>query len=208
MSKARVIVLSVVHQGLSQAEAARRYGVSWRWVHTLVQRYREGGLDAVEPRSSRPHTSPQRTSEEVRTVIIELRHELTRESLYAGPETIQWHLSERGYVAPSTSTIRRVLVQAGLVTPQPKKRPHSSLHRFVADQPNETWQGDFTHWHLRDGTEVEIINWLDDHARFLLSMTAHPRATGPLVVETFVACVNDYGAPASTLTDNGNVYTA
>ena len=49
MSKARVIVLSVVHQGLSQAEAARRYGVSWRWVHTLVQRYREGGMAAVEP---------------------------------------------------------------------------------------------------------------------------------------------------------------
>jgi transposase InsO family protein len=208
MSKARVIVLSVVHQGLSQAEAARRYHVSWRWVHTLVQRYHEGGLDAVEPRSSRPHSSPQRTDDEVRTLILELRHELTRASLDAGPETIQWHLKERGHVAPSTSTIRRVLVQAGLVTPQPKKRPHSSLHRFVADQPNETWQGDFTHWQLRDGTEVEIINWLDDHSRFLLSMTAHPRATGPLVLETFVACTNDYGAPASTLTDNGVVYTA
>lgn len=208
MSKARVIVLSVIHQGLSQAEAARRYDVSWRWVHTLVKRYREGGLDAVEPRSSRPHTSPQRTSEEVRTLILELRCELTRESLDAGPETIQWHLRERGYREPSTSTIRRVLVEAGLVTPPPKKRPRSSLHRFVADQPNETWQGDFTHWQLRDGTEVEIINWLDDHSRFLLSMTAHPRATGALVVETFVACTNGYGAPASTLTDNGNVYTA
>ena len=208
MSKARVIVLSVVHQGLSQAEVARRYGVSWRWVHTLVQRYHEGGMAAVEPRSSRPHVSPQRIKEEVRTLILELRHELTTQSLYAGPETIQWHLEERGYLAPSTSTIRRVLVQAGLVVPQPKKRPHSSLHRFVADQPNETWQGDFTHWQLRDGSEVEIINWLDDHSRFLLSMTAHPRATGPLVVETFVACTNDYGAPASTLTDNGNVYTA
>jgi transposase len=178
MSKARVIVLSVVHQGLSQAEAARRYGVSWRWVHTLVQRYHEGGLEAVDARSSRPRSSPQRTSEEVRTVILELRRELTRESLDAGPETIQWHLKERGYRVPSTSTIRRVLVEAGLVTPQPKKRPRSSLHRFVADQPNETWQGDFTHWQLRDGTEVEIINWLDDHSRFVLSMTAHARATG------------------------------
>jgi len=208
MSKAHVIVLSVVHQGLSQAEAARRYGVSWRWVHTLVARYRQGGMVAVEPRSSRPHTSPQQTSDEVRALILDLRRELTSASLDAGPETIAWHLGERGHVAPSTSTIRRVLVQAGLVIAQPKKRPHSSLRRFVADQPNETWQGDFTHWQLRDGSEVEIINWLDDHSRFLLSMTAHPRATGPLVVESFVACTNDYGAPASTLTDNGVVYTA
>ena len=208
MSKARVIVLSVVHQGLSQSEAARRYNVSWRWVHTLVVRYREGGMDAVEARSSRPLSSPQRTSEELRGLILELRRELSAASLDAGPETIQWHLEQRGHVAPSTSTIRRLLVEAGLVTAQPKKRPHSSLHRFVADQPNETWQGDFTHWQLRDGSEVEIINWLDDHSRLLLSMTAHPRATGPLVVESFLACTNAYGAPASTLTDNGVVYTA
>lgn len=44
MSKAKVIVLSVVEQGLSKAEAARRYEISWRWVHTLVQRYQTGWL--------------------------------------------------------------------------------------------------------------------------------------------------------------------
>jgi transposase InsO family protein len=165
-------------------------------------------MAAVEPRSSRPRTSPQQTGDDVRAVIVALRMELTKAGLDAGPETIAWHLEQRGHVAPSTSTIRRVLVDAGLVTPQPKKRPHSSLHHFVADQPNETWQGDFTHWQLADASQVEIINWLDDHSRFLLSMTAHPRATGVLVVDTFVACTNDYGVPASTLTDNGVVYTA
>jgi transposase InsO family protein len=144
----------------------------------------------------------------VRALIVDLRAELMNNGLDAGPETIAWHLGERGFVAPSTSTIRRVLVGAGLVTPEPKKRPHSSLRRFEADQPNETWQGDFTHWQLGDASEVEIINWLDDHARFLLSSTAHPRATGPLVVDTFIACANEYGVPASTLTDNGVVYTA
>ncbi|MGC2485452.1 MAG: helix-turn-helix domain-containing protein [Acidimicrobiales bacterium] len=201
MSKTRVIVLSVVHQGLSQAEAARRYDVSWQWVHTLVTRYHEGGLEAVEARSSRPHSSPQRTSEEVRTAVVAVRHELATQGWDAGPETIAGHLGERGYHVPSTSTIRRILNDAGLISPEPKKRPRSSLRRFVADQPNETWQGDFTHWQLRDESEVEIINWLDDHSRYLLSMTAHPRATGPLVLDTFSSCVNDYGVPASTLTD-------
>ncbi len=208
MSKARVIVLSVVHQGLSKAEAARRYDVSWRWVHTLVTRYHEGGLDAVEARSSRPHASPQRTSDEVRDAIVALRHELIAEGLDAGPETIAGHLAERGHHVPATSTIRRILLGAGLITPEPKKRPRSSLHRFVADQPNETWQGDFTHWQLRDEKKVEIINWLDDHSRYLLSMTVCERVTGPVVLDTFCACVNDFGVPASTLTDNGVVYTA
>jgi transposase len=51
MSKARVIVLAVVHQSLTKAAATRRYGVSWQWVHTLVTRYNEGSLEALEPRS-------------------------------------------------------------------------------------------------------------------------------------------------------------
>lgn len=202
------MVLLVVHQGLSKSSVARRYGVSWQWVHTLVTRYHEGGLDAVERRSSRPKTNPRRTSDEVRTTIIQLRLELSAEGLDAGPVTIAWHLEQGGHLAPSTSTIRRVLLDAGLISAQPQKRPHSSLKRFVADQPNECWQSDFTHWQLGNGSEVEIIDWLDDHSRYLLALRAFDRVTGPVVVDTFKDCVNNYGPPAATLTDNGVVYTA
>jgi hypothetical protein len=37
--------------------------------------------------------------------------------------------------------------------------------RFAAEQPNEMWQADFTHYRLATGVEVEILSWLDDHAR-------------------------------------------
>ncbi len=100
-----------------------------------------------------------------------------------------------------------MLLGAGLVPPEPKKRPKASLQRFEADQPNEMWQSDFTHWHLADDSDVEIINWLDDHSRFLLAMVVHRRITGRIVIETFTDCVNAFGLPASTLTDNGVVYT-
>lgn len=203
MSKAKVIVLSVVEQGLSKAEAARRYEVSWRWVHTLVQRYQTGGLQALEPRSRRPHGNPRATPQHTRTRIVELRHKLLVEGLDAGPATIAWHLHNEDLPVPALSTIRRVLHAEGLITPQPRKRPRSSLRRFAAEQPNETWQSDFTHWPLADGTDTEILNWLDDHSRYLLASTAHPRVTGPLVVQTFTTCINAYDAPASTLTDNG-----
>jgi transposase InsO family protein len=208
MSKARVIVLSVLHQGLSKAEAARKFGVSWQWVHTLVQRYEAGGENALAPRSRRPASSSTATPEATRALILRLRTELTAAGLDAGPITIAWHLGQNGVPAPATSTIRRILTHAGLVAPEPRKRPRSSYLRFQADQPNETWQSDFTHWHLADGTDIEILNWLDDHARLLLSCTAHPRVTGRLVVDTFTANINEYGPPASTLTDNGLVYTA
>jgi transposase len=142
MSKAQVIVLSVVHQGLTKAEAARRYDVSWQWVHTLVTRYHQGGLEALEPRSKRPRTNPRATSEALRQRILQLREELDNAGLDAGPITIAKHLDNENLHVPSTSTIRRILHTAGLITPDPKKRPRSSLRRFQAAQPNECWQSD------------------------------------------------------------------
>ena len=115
---------------------------------------------------------------------------------------------DRGCPVPSTSTIRRILGHHGLINPQPRKRPKSSYRRFAAEQPNECWQSDFTHWTLADGTDAEILNWLDDHSRYLLYCSAYRRVTGPDIVASFTATATTYGLPASTLTDNGSVYTS
>jgi hypothetical protein len=71
----------------------------------------------------------------------------------------------------------------------------------------ECWQSDFTHYPLAGGTGTEILTWLDDHSRLALSVTAHHRVTGPIVLAEFRAAVTSYGVPASTLTDNGMVFT-
>lgn len=207
MSKARVAVLKVISKELSVTAAAEKYGYSRQHLHRLLARYRSGGLDAVGPRSRAPRSSPQATSQEVRDLIVGLRRQLTDAGWDAGPVTIAWHLEQSGHTPPSTSTIRRILHAAGLVTPQPHKRPRSSWHRFEASQPNECWQSDYIHWRLADDTEVEIIDWIDDCSRFLLGLTAVRRVTGDTVVDTFINAGNEHGFPASTLTDNGMVYT-
>jgi transposase InsO family protein len=208
MSRARVAVLQVVSKQLSVTEAATTHGISRRHLHRLLARYRDGGLDALQPRSRRPKTTPTATCDEVRARVIELRVQLTADGLDAGAHTIAWHLQREGYRAPATATISRILKQAGLITPQPRKRPRSSYIRFQADQPNEMWQSDFIHWRLADATDVEILNWLDDHSRYLLSCTAHRPVSGDDVVATFLGVIDQHGGPASTLTDNGRVYTA
>lgn len=193
---------------LSVTAAAAEYGISRRHLHRLLARYRQGGLDALEPRSRRPKTTPIATPGPVRQRVIELRQQLTAEGLDAGPVTIAWHLDQEGLKAPAPATISRILHGAGLITPQPRKRPRNSYTRFEMAQPNEMWQSDFIHWRLQDGTDVEVLNWLDDHSRYLLSCTAHHPVSGDDVVSTFLAVIEDHGAPASTLTDNGRVYTA
>lgn len=174
----------------------------------LLVRYHEHGLEGLEPRSRKPHKSPNRLSQEVIDQVLAARFELTEQGLDNGPKSIGWRLQNQGFSAPSPASIWRILVRNGAIDPQPKKRPRSSYIRFQAEQPNELWQSDFTHWPLADGTDVEILNWLDDHSRFLLSCTAHTPVRASDVVDSFLATVSVFGPPQSTLTDNGLVYTS
>ncbi len=208
MSKNRLVITAVVLEGRSQADVAREYAVSKAWVSKLVARYRTEGDAAFEPRSRRPRNSPGALDAETVELILQLRQSLHSDGMDAGCDTIHWHLEHHHHVRVSTSTIHRYLRRAGLVTPAPTKKPRSSYIRFQAEQPNECWQSDFTHWRLADGTDVEVLAWLDDHSRFALSLTAHQPVTGPIVVAAFTDIVATHGIPTSTLTDNGSVYTA
>jgi hypothetical protein len=53
-----------------------------------------------------------------------------------------------------------------------------------------------------------VITWLDDHSRYALHISAHARITAPIVLASFRNAADLHGYPASTLTDNGMVYTA
>jgi transposase InsO family protein len=207
MSLRRSVIVAVTVEGVTQAEAARRFEVSRSFVSRLLARWRAEGDAAFEPRSRRPKSSPTSIAAEVVELIVNLRRQLVGQGLDAGPETIRWHLQTHHGVEVSVSTIRRRLVAAGFITPEPKKRPRSSWIRFEADLPNEMWQADMCHWRLADHTGVEVLSWLDDHARYALSVTAHDTVTGRIVADTFTQCGADQGFPASVLTDNGLIFT-
>jgi transposase InsO family protein len=207
MSKARLVITALFIDHQTPAEVAQRYGVHRSWIYRLKARYEAEGESAFEPRSRRPHTSPTAIPAAAVDLILELREKLTAAGLDAGPDTIAWHLAQHHDTTVSVATISRYLNRAGLVRPEPRKKPKSSYIRFQAALPNETWQSDFTHYRLADGTETEILTWLDDCTRYALHVSAHPRVTGPIVVTTFRKTAAQHGIPASTLTDNGMVFT-
>lgn len=206
MSKNRVIVEAVL-AGQTHASVSRQYGVSQVWVGKLVGRWRTGGWDAVEKQSTRPRSNPRTTNPETVQAVIAVRRDLTLQGLDAGPHTIATHLAQQHIPVPSLATIWRICSRAGLITPEPRKRPKRSYTRFQADLPNECWQADFTHVPLANGTDVEVLCFIDDHSRFLISATAHTPVTGNKVVAAFRSACNKHGIPASTLTDNGFVFT-
>lgn len=208
---ARYLVEAHVLEGRPVSELAAAHEVHRSWIYKLIARYQAGGYEALEPRSRRPRSCKHGTPTEVVDQVVKLREQLQKEGHDAGAHTIAYHLAQEigdGTQAPSVSTIWRILRREGLVVSQPQKRPHSSLIRFEADLPNETWQTDITHWQLSDGEHAEIMNVIDDHSRLFLASHAFRTTKAQDVVDVFHKAAELHGLPASLLSDNGAVFTA
>ncbi len=203
----RYVIEAILLEGASPSALARTHQVSRSWIYELRERFKQGGYEALEPRSRRPLSCPHQVSEQVQNEVLKLRTELSTAGHDAGPQTIVHHLAERVPSVPSVTTVWRILKRNGLVTPQPHKRPRRSYVRFQAKLPNETWQVDATPWQLANGSTVEILNFIDDHSRLCLNSTAFSTVKAMDVVQAFYFAIDRYGLPASLLSDNAAVFT-
>jgi transposase len=70
VAKARYLVEAHLVEGRSVSELASAHGVHRSWIYKLLARYREGGYEALEPRSRAPRCSPSRTPEDVVRAIV------------------------------------------------------------------------------------------------------------------------------------------
>jgi len=120
MGMPQLVVMAVLVEGRSKSEVARDYGVSRRWVITLVQRYLAEGEAGLQPRSRRPRSSPGQTPVEVEEQILAIRKELDRGGHDAGAETIAFHLQQRH---GRRSTLRR--------RPAPRRRRRRPCDRLL-----------------------------------------------------------------------------
>ncbi|MGH9044591.1 MAG: integrase core domain-containing protein [Acidimicrobiales bacterium] len=188
-------------------ELAAAHDVSASWLFKLLCRYRLEGPVGLEPHSRRPKHSPSRIADRFEDEIVALHKALAGDGLDAGAQTVHYHLSQRHPHPPSVTTVFRVLKARGFVTLQPQKRPKSSLHRFCADLPNETWQADMTHVELHSGEVFEVLNMIDDHSRLCVASRAMVTVKAPDVVRVLHHAAETWGYPASFLSDNGLIFS-
>ena len=184
-------------------EFCRAHGVSTWFFYDLRRRFGLEGEAVLEPRSRAPKRVANRTPAEVEDRIVEVRKRLEDDGLDAGPATIAYHLGEG---SPSEATIWRVLRRRGFVVPQPRKAPRSAYRSFTAERANECWQIDDTTWSLADGSEVKIINVIDDCTRVAVACRAVPSCTGEAAVAAMVHAADGWGLPERFLSDNALVF--
>lgn len=197
---------AAIDDGESVAGAARRYGVSRQWAYEIKRRWDADGDSGLLPRSRAAHTIA-RADAVLASRIVELRKQLEKDGLDAGAESIAAGLEREGVGPPANSAIHRILVSAGLVRPEPGKRPKASYTRFEASPPDEPRQSDFTHWPIATVPGAVAVSRLDDRSRNPLHARAFATVTMDDVQATFLQACAEHGIPARTLTDNGTVYT-
>ena len=98
----RKLIVARHRAGWAQAHIAAAMGISGKCVRTWITRYAAEGEAGLADRSSRPHTSPRRTSAQIEDRIVDLRDRERR-----GPA---WLGAELGVPA---RTVSRVLVRHG-----------------------------------------------------------------------------------------------
>lgn len=193
------------------AEWCRVNGVDRRTYYRHRQRIAAEG--SWQPRSRRPRASPGLTPPGVTAQIVRLRAELAPGN---GADAIGAALRQiaaadgwagRGWRVPHRSTVNKVLKRAGLVTPQPQKRPRSSFRRFAYARPRDCYQIDGTEVKLAGGQAVVVFDVLDDCTRLLAACRAAPAETAEAAVAAIAAATAACGAPGIVLCDNGVAFS-
>jgi len=201
----RRLIVEVDTDGLNVVGFCAEHRISTWFFYDLRRRFRVEGEAVLEPRSRAPHRVANRTPVQVEDAIVAKRKELEDAGLDAGPESIAFALKDlQG--CPTPSTIWRRLQARGFITPEPAKAPKHTGHRFNAERANECWQLDDTAWALADGTEVKVLNVIDDHSRLLTASVAMVTCTGAATLAAVAEAAAVLGWPAWVQSDNAKAF--
>ena len=136
------------------------HGISRKTFYAIRKRaLEEGQAAALEPRTRRPRSGPNRTADDVKAQAIGVRAALEQSGLDHGP-IISVHEKMRTLgmtLVPSTASLSRIFRDAGVARAEPRKKPRASFRRFVYPAPNACWQLDATEYVLTGGRKCVIF---------------------------------------------------
>lgn len=186
------------------AAFCKKHKVSASWFHKVRAEVKaSGAAAAMELGSTRPKNSPAETDPGMVKLALQTRAVLEKQGWDHGPLSVQAKLRRQGLTPPSRATLARIFTRAGVVVPEPKKKPRSAYRRFVYPNPNGCWQIDATEWILATGRKVAIFQLLDDHSRLALASLAASGETTEGAIRVVDLAISRHGVPQKFLSDNG-----
>ena len=171
-------------------------GVSSIWVKKLWRRYR---IEGKIPELRKPGRKFIDASEEEKEVILKTYQD------YGAGAVILEHVIDFEYAMHIPhNRIHRVMKSLGLARNEPRKHGRKKWIRYERKYSNSLWHAD---WKLLEGYGW-VIAYLDDASRFIVGYGLFDEATSEHAVEVLDRAIEQYGKPASILTDRGSQFYA
>ena len=175
------------------------FGISRKTAYKWINRYKESGIEGLSNRSRRPLTSPSRISQEMVSLILQIRGK----SSWGGRKLRKVMQNEGIESLPCEATFNRILLRCGKVDEEASERSKRFI-RFEREEPNELWQMDFKgHFKLHTVGRCHPLTILDDHSRFSICIKACAQESEKSVREGLEAAFRMYGLPEAMTMDNG-----
>jgi transposase InsO family protein len=185
-------------------QLCRAHGISAKTGYKWKERFINNGLEGLEDESRRPQGHSEQLPESVvcEMVLLKQAHP------HWGPRKIRG-LYERRHpgAAPSESSFKRILEQAGLTKPRRIRRSVETgriASGRKATGPNDVWTADFKGWWTGEaGERVEPLTVRDEFSRMLLEMRAVRSGSNEVIRPCFERLFEAHGLPGAIRSDNG-----
>ena len=177
---------------------SRKTGYKW------INRYDEGGREALADRSRAPQHHPQQIEAKTESAIISARQQHPS----WGARKLRSLLEEQKPLQnwPAASSIGELLKREGLIVARRKRQrtPPYTQPLAHAQAPNQVWCADFKGWfRCLDGARCDPLTITDAYSRYLLRCRVVAKTDGMHVRAIFEAVFRECGLPEAIRTDNG-----
>lgn len=179
---------------------------SLKTLRRKLNRYRQGGFDALARKKRRDQGQPRNTSPEV----IEKAIELKKEQPYRSPRAINRFLEQIYGVSVPRATLYRHLKSAGATRIKLGITQKKVRKRWSRDHTHDLWLGDFEDgpYVLEKGDIVPtyLSAFVDCHSRYAVTARYYFRENLDVLIDSFIRALSTHGAPRQLYVDRAKVY--
>ncbi len=194
-----------------QIPHSRKTRVSIRTIERYLKQYREGGFDALMPK-----TTVSRSTQ-IPTEYFELAAALKRENLKRSVIQIIETLEMSGKVPKGVlkkSTLYDYFKREGL-TRELGKKESKTYQRFSPKHRNQRWQGDACHLlHIpnpknpKQKIKLFLIAWLEEYSRIITHGQLYTQEKTYALEDCLKKAIMKFGVPEQIYVDNGSMYSS
>ena len=190
---------------ITQSEAARRLGLSRKWVNYLFKIYRRDGARAlVSKRVGKSNT--RKFTDDFKDCI----NKVVSEKIYEGfgPTLMSETLLEKFGIKISKETLREWMTDWGLWEPRKSKSKRIHSYRERREGSGELVQIDGTHhaWFEKRGPKCCLIVFVDDASSKILCHFS-PAETAFAYMECLEKYIKKYGIPRAFYHDRHGIFS-